>query len=155
MTAWFVNLSTRAKLFFGFGLMIALLLIVTATAYLGMTMVLQSNQAVARNFAAVSDFSEVRSKMNRSRVNLLEMMLNTDREQQRRLKEESRAIGKEIDAMLQSLAQRFRNDRQIITDVVVSKRYFSQVCCCAKDTGNRLAFAFDCPNDIRPFPYVA
>jgi hypothetical protein len=34
---WFVNFSTRAKLFVGFGVMLALLLVAIFTAYAGIT----------------------------------------------------------------------------------------------------------------------
>jgi methyl-accepting chemotaxis protein len=72
----FLNLSTRAKLMWGFGLMIALLATVSTIAYRDTSHVKASQTALFREDVAIAfDLMSVRNAINRERVLLLSLVL--------------------------------------------------------------------------------
>ncbi len=105
---WFKNLKTRSKLFLGFGLMLALLVIVIAVAYAGMTAIQQSQRRVVEeDFRASLDMMKVESHQNHQRAEMLELLLTTDKAAQARsasqVEERAQLIGElttEIEGIL-------------------------------------------------------
>jgi len=71
---WLTHFSTRAKLFLGFGVMLAFLLIVTATAFTGMKVLQDAQQTVTRDDALSLDMMSLRRNINGQRAALLTMM---------------------------------------------------------------------------------
>jgi methyl-accepting chemotaxis protein len=108
---WMLNLSTRAKLFLGFGLMIVFLGIVIATAYWGITAIENSQKNLfEKDFTIVNELLELRADLNRQRTQILEMTLTSDKGAQRALEQDLRSRAKEIDQSLQALVELARND---------------------------------------------
>jgi len=80
---WFINLSTRAKLFAGFGLMLVLLGVVVGIAYRANGQLRESQHRLyAREFFNALNVTLLRSDINGVRSNLMEMMLITRRSDQ-------------------------------------------------------------------------
>src|SRR5574340_1641894 len=95
---WFLNLSTRSKLFLGFGVLILLAGGVTATGYSAITELHTSQQALyQRDFANLRDLRNLRTLQNQVRAEMLEAQLvDTPAKREHLLKdaaEDSRQIG--------------------------------------------------------------
>jgi methyl-accepting chemotaxis protein len=102
---YFINLSTRAKLVFGFGLMWLLLAFVILIAYRGITGITQSEKKLNDvHFQIALELRELRSHQNFNRGQMLEMMLstrNSDREKiELIINERSQAINAIIEKLL-------------------------------------------------------
>ena len=110
----FLGLSTRAKLFLGFGLMIILLATVAVTAYLGITAIQKSQKKVEEDFANAVDLKDVRSNQNGVRSALLTMMLVANRSDQEELYQEIKARVKEIGETMAELFKRSQDDPQLL-----------------------------------------
>jgi len=79
----FLDLSTRGKLFIGFGLMIVLLAIVAATAYRGIDVLQQTQKRLYEEVIADQlDLREVRSSQLAIRADVAVLFLLTDRSRQ-------------------------------------------------------------------------
>jgi Four helix bundle sensory module for signal transduction len=78
-----LNLTTRTRLFFGFGLILLLLLAVLATAYRGVA-AMQTSQEILynRDFADAVNLMEFRDRINAMPASLLNMMLLSLRSEQ-------------------------------------------------------------------------
>ncbi|MFH0785057.1 MAG: methyl-accepting chemotaxis protein [Pseudomonadota bacterium] len=102
---WFINLATRTKLFLSFGLMVGFLLVVIGTAYRGLTTLRQSQEELFQNdFLSSVELVQLRSDQNRSRGQLLEIMMINDKNKRQELKLEIREKAKEIDAGMKLVA---------------------------------------------------
>ena len=113
---WFINLSTRAKLFFGFGLMLIFLIIVIIAAYRNITLIRESQRTMFEDdMAAVVNLLELRSDLNRNRALVLEMMVMTKRSDQETLERDIRGRAKGIDEELQKLFAYGRNDLKFLS----------------------------------------
>ncbi len=101
---WFNNLSTRAKLFLGFGLMMALLATVIGTAYVSITTIQKSQEVLFKeDFTIALDLAELRAFLNRQRSSLLTMMLVGDAKTRSDLEEDIKTHAEEIDKILKEL----------------------------------------------------
>src|SRR5260370_20581978 len=101
---WFVNLSTRAKLLFGFGLLLVLLIVVIVTAYTGLTTIQQSQATLYReNFQMAWEMLQTRALQNEQQAEVLRMMLMTDRSAHAASERELRKRAEEIDERMQRL----------------------------------------------------
>jgi methyl-accepting chemotaxis protein len=110
---WFINLATRIKLFFSFGLMVAFLLLVIATAYKGLTALRQSQEDLFRNdFLPTIQLLELRSSQNRVRAQILEMMMTEDRVKQQELERDIKERTKEIDERLKPIFESLKDNPQ-------------------------------------------
>ena len=95
---WFVNLATRIKLFLSFGLMVALLLVIVATAHTGLSAFRQSQEDLFRNdFLPAIELMELRSSQNRVHAQVLEMIVTKDKAKQQTLEKDIKERTKEID----------------------------------------------------------
>jgi len=115
---WFLNLSTRNKLFLGFGLMIAFLAIVIATAYRGIATIQASQHSLyQKEFANTVDLMTMRSDENGVRAALLEMLVATTRADQESWHQDIKERSKEISVTTQRLLVRNRNDSSLLTQL--------------------------------------
>ncbi|MGB4359207.1 MAG: methyl-accepting chemotaxis protein, partial [Rhodoferax sp.] len=98
-------------LFVGFGLMIAFLAIVIATAYRGIATIQDSQKRLYQEeFANAQDLMKLRMNQNGVRASLLSMMLVTKPSDQEIWQQDVRERGKEIAALTQRLLERNRGD---------------------------------------------
>ena len=115
---WFLNLSTRNKLFLGFGLMIIILAIVIATAYRGIAMVQATQQSLyQKEFANTVDLMTMRSDENGVRADLLEMLSAATRSDQESWHKDIKERSKEIAETTQRLLDRNRNDPALLAQL--------------------------------------
>ena len=110
---WFLNLSTRGKLFAGFGLMIVLLVIVAATAYIGITEIQESQKNLYKEeFVDVLDIKDVRSNQIANRADALFMILLAKPSDQDALQKGIKSRGKRVDEAVQRLIRRNRDNSE-------------------------------------------
>ncbi|MFZ2302682.1 MAG: methyl-accepting chemotaxis protein [Gallionella sp.] len=108
---WFLNLTTRNKLFLGFGLMIVFLVAVIATAYRGIAAIQASQHSIYQEeFANAVDLLNLRSNENGVRAAVLDMMAAATRSDQETWHRDIKERSKEISATTQHLLERNRND---------------------------------------------
>ena len=101
---WFSNLSTRAKLLLGFGVMWLLLVMVIVLAYGDITSLAESEKEMQDvSLAKVLMLQQLRSDMNYNRGQVLEMMLATNKPNQETIKKNISARAAQIDGSLDSL----------------------------------------------------
>ncbi|TAN39526.1 MAG: methyl-accepting chemotaxis protein [Nitrospirae bacterium] len=102
---WFLNRTTKTKLFLVFGLMVFFLLCVIAAAYTSITAIQTSQSDLFRkDFLPSTELIELRSDQNRVRAQLLEMMIIKDRAKQKVIEEDIRARAKEVDEGLSKIS---------------------------------------------------
>lgn len=111
---WFVNLSTRAKLFFSFGLGVLLLIIVIITAVKSISRLENLEKDLVREeLANSSDLLTLRSYENEVRVGLLTMMAATDLSGREKWNQIIKERSVQIGEILYSLLERNKNDAEI------------------------------------------
>ena len=111
---WFLNLSTRAKLFSGFGLMIVFLAIVIVTAYRAVTEIQESQKKLFEvEFANAVDLKDIRSSQNAIRSDVFEMMLVAKQSERDSLYEDIKTRDQKNAQLLGELHRRNRNDSQL------------------------------------------
>jgi len=108
---WFLNLSTRGKIFLGFGLVLSLLAATIIAAWHGNAVIMESQKLLfTREFTNALTLVELRSNQNRNRALLLDMMMQDDRAKQRLIEQEISAVTKKIDEKLTSLLESWKGD---------------------------------------------
>lgn len=113
---WFLNLTTRNKLFLGFGLMIAFLATVMAVAYQGIATIQAAQQKLYQEeFANAQDLMKLRANQNGMRASLLSMMLVTRRADQEIWQQDVKDRSKEVTALIQRLLERSRSDSGLLS----------------------------------------
>ena len=112
---WFLNISTRNKLFLGFGLMIVFLAAVIATAYQGVTAIQAAQRKLYQEeFANAVDLLNLRANENGTRAALLDMMAADTRSDQETWHQDIKQRSKEISVTAQRLLERNRNDLPLL-----------------------------------------
>ncbi|MCI0530116.1 MAG: methyl-accepting chemotaxis protein, partial [Nitrospira sp.] len=112
---WFLNLSTRAKLFLGFGLMIVFLIIIIVTAYISIVAIQESQKILfEKDFIIATDLLELKSNQNRQHSQILEMTLRTSKSDQESIEQNIKASAKEIDEWVQKLFEHGRDDPKLL-----------------------------------------
>ncbi|MHB8881010.1 MAG: methyl-accepting chemotaxis protein [Thermodesulfovibrionales bacterium] len=102
---WFLNRTTKTKLFLVFGLMVFFLACVIAAAYTSITAIQKSQSDLFRkDFLPSTELIELRSDQNRVRAQLLEMMIIKDRAKQKVIEEDVRARAKEVEEGLNRIS---------------------------------------------------
>jgi methyl-accepting chemotaxis protein len=110
---WFVDLPMGAKLFLGFGLMIVLLVLVTAIAYRGITTIQREQKNLfAGDFISVIDIKDVRFTQSKNRERTAIMLLVPDGATRQSLLKEIESSARNNDRLMQSLLERERNNPQ-------------------------------------------
>ena len=113
---WFIDLNTRSKLFFTFGLLFVILLAVIVTAYSGFTGVQKSQSDLFhRDFMGATQLIELKADQNRTRADILEMMLTRDRAKQRSIDEDIKSRAKAIDDLMASVSDILKNEHDAET----------------------------------------
>ncbi len=113
---WFLNLSTRAKIVFGFGVMFLLLAIITITALVDVWTTKNSfRDVVDHSFRQVFDLTATRSNVNRTRAEMLEMIATQDRAKQQALEQDIKELSEEDDKNLKELNQLYKSDHKNLT----------------------------------------
>jgi methyl-accepting chemotaxis protein len=113
---WFLNLTTRNKLFLGFGLMIALLAVVITFAYQGIATIQAAQQKLYQEeFANAQDLMKLRADENGVRAATLDMLVVTKRSAQEVWHQDIKERSKEISGIEQRLLERNRNDSLLYT----------------------------------------
>ncbi len=108
---WFLDLTTRGKLFAGFGLMIVFLATVIATAYTGIAAIQASQKSLYQeDFANALDLMSLRAEQNGVRVALLNMMLLARQSDRDIWHQDIKRRSKQIADTTQRLLERNRND---------------------------------------------
>jgi len=108
---WFLDLTTRAKLFLGFGLMVVLLVAVTITAYTGIAALQQAQQRIyGEAFANAIDLLAIRTNLNGARSSLLMMILVTASSDQEFWQRDVEERSRQINEVLRELNGRQRSD---------------------------------------------
>ncbi|MCL5288079.1 MAG: methyl-accepting chemotaxis protein [Acidobacteria bacterium] len=109
--AWFLNLPTRGKLFFAFGLTIAFLLAVVVTAYRGVTGIQEAQERMYDDdFASAVDWLTFRANQEEMRASLLAMLSATQRSEQETYQQEVRDRSRANDELLKKLLELARSD---------------------------------------------
>jgi methyl-accepting chemotaxis protein len=113
---WFLDLTTRSKLFLGFGMMVAFLAIAIGTAYLGIAEIRASQKNLyEEDFANALGLSDLRSDLNGVRAAQLTMMVLTNLPDQERWRRDANDRSKEIETTMRRLLERGRSDTRLFT----------------------------------------
>ena len=108
---WFLDLTTRGKLFVGFGLIFALIAWVIATAYIGINTLRESQDRLYQeDLANMRDLMTLRTYQNQVRALMLEAQLLSKRTEQDPLLAEAAERSKQIDRIIVGLRERAKND---------------------------------------------
>lgn len=111
---WLLNVSTRAKLFLGFGLMLVFLGIVAASAWRGIASMQEIQKALyEEDFADVSDIQDVLASLDENRAGMLSMLLLTQRPEQEAAHRTIREHSQANEAKLRAVRERSRDDAQV------------------------------------------
>ncbi|OHD72106.1 MAG: hypothetical protein A2V99_09815 [Spirochaetes bacterium RBG_16_67_19] len=106
-----MNLPMRAKLLLAFGLMIALLVLVSAIAYRGIATVRQDQKSLfEEDFTKVVGIMNVRFHQTKIRANSVTAQMVTDRSTQDSLLKDGDERTKTVDALMQDLLERERSN---------------------------------------------
>lgn len=120
---WFLNLTTRNKLFLGFGLMIVCLATVIVTAYLGIAAIQAAQQRLYQEeFANAQDLMKLRVNENGVRASLLSMMLVTKRADHEIWQQDVRDRSKEVAGLAQRLLERNRSSSSLFNKLEELKK---------------------------------
>ena len=106
----FLDLGIRAKLFVGFGLMIAFLAVTIAVTYRVERDVLQSDEEQARQFEVASELLQLRIHLNGMRAAILDMMIVGDPESREAWRKEVALRDGEADEALARVTDLARGD---------------------------------------------
>ncbi len=108
---WFVNLSTRAKLLLGFGLVLLLLVAVGITSYFGLrTSLAVEEKLYSADFRGVIDMLQFDANNNDTRADVLMMMTVTNRDDVLKWHEEAKKASAENDVLIRRLTDTHRSD---------------------------------------------
>ena len=107
---WFINLKTSNKLFVGFGLIVALLVVTIGTAYYGMA-------ELQNRFRIVKITDELESNSNEQRARMLTMLLTTNSPAVDALYQEMKKASLETDELLPKLRELVQGNPVLIATI--------------------------------------
>jgi methyl-accepting chemotaxis protein len=109
---WFINLSTRVKLVFGFGIIWFLLAVVIVIAYRDITKIAQSGQEMqGLQFTAALELVELRSNQNYNRAQMLAMMSTADKTEMKKIEEDITQRGQLVDEAIEKVIKLELDDK--------------------------------------------
>src|SRR3989339_1283673 len=121
---WFYNLSTRTKLFFGFGFLVALFIISMILIYKNIEEIrITQQQTFDREFKLTNDLIELRSELNRQRASMLELLLTDSLPKQSALKEEIN--NREV--RISETIERLINDSREASEMIEIFQQFTEI----------------------------
>ncbi len=113
---WFANLATRTKLFLGFGLVFVILAAVILTAYSGLSSIKSSQSNLYRkDFIPAMDMVELLSDQNRTRADILEMMLTKNGAKQQATEQDIKDRANKITALVDSYSENAKAENEVDT----------------------------------------
>ena len=113
---WFLDLTTRSKLFLGFGMMVAFLAIVIAVAYLGIAEIRASQNSLYQvDFADAIDLMKFRIDNNAVRADQLTMMVLSNRPDQERWRQDADDRSKDTETIMRRVLERGRSDPRLFS----------------------------------------
>ena len=143
---WFLDLTTRSKLFATFGLMIVFLTTVIVVASLGISAIqVSQNTLYQEDFANAIDLMKLRSDENGVRAAQLTMMVLSNRTEQERWRQDADDRTREIETATRSLLERSRSDPSLFTrleELKATQDAFEQTRHIAEEAGADLAARF-------------
>ncbi|MDD5035099.1 MAG: methyl-accepting chemotaxis protein [Methylococcaceae bacterium] len=111
---WFLNLSTRGKLFVGYGAKLVFMTAIMITAYLGISAIQESQQNLyRREFADALDLMKLRVHDNGTRTAVLAMIVTTKRAEQETWHQDIQQRGKEIGEIMRRLLERNHGNQHL------------------------------------------
>jgi methyl-accepting chemotaxis protein len=103
---WFINLSTKAKLFYCFGIVWMLLAIIVVIAYVDISNMAASGRKMHDvQFTTALELSQLRSNQNYNRGQMLEMMLTGDKSEMKKTEDNINQRTLEIDKTIEELGK--------------------------------------------------
>ena len=107
----FINLTTRAKLFWSFGLMLTLLAVVIIAGYSGVTAIQDAQKSLyEQDFGVAVALKELRSNQNGSRAALLTMIATSSPSDRDAARQDIREREQESDELMQKIAELGKRD---------------------------------------------
>jgi len=123
---YFINLTTRAKLLFGFGLMWLMFLVVIVIAYLGLRDITQSEKELHDvNFQIALELRQLRSHQNYNRAEFSDMMLTQNKSEQLAIEGIINERRQAIDDILEKLSK-LNMDSQFQNHLKELKNYMQE-----------------------------
>ncbi|MHB8743449.1 MAG: methyl-accepting chemotaxis protein [Sulfuricaulis sp.] len=111
---WFFDITTRAKLFLGFGVMVVLLAVMVATAYNSINAMQRTQKGLYEDdFTVVMDLNALRSNIIGIRAALLYMTLLSERADMEPVHQEIRERSQVLNTVMQRLLTRTQNDSRL------------------------------------------
>ncbi len=112
---WFLNLSTRAKLFLAFAGMILFLVALTATAYRDTVTLIESQKRLyEQEFATAVELKDIRAKQSGIRASVMEMIVQTGRPEQEALRREIEELNSNNSQTMRKLLERNRDNPRLL-----------------------------------------
>ena len=102
---WFLDLSTAAKLFLSFGMMILLLAAAILAAYRGINATRQAQMDAQQELLSAVNLREIRANQNAVRGNVLAMMLLTNQPEQKVLETDIKTRSEENNETIRNLQE--------------------------------------------------
>ncbi len=127
---WFSNITTKTKLFIGFGFVIIFLIVVITTAYLTISDIQKSQKNLYENdFINATDLLTLRTNENGVRAALLDMMLESNREEQNKWHKEILERSEVIDNIISKLLERYSGEPATIKkleELIIEREEFAK-----------------------------
>ena len=115
---WFLNLNTRVKLLFGYGVTLLCVAAVIAAACVGIVdMQSQQKKFFERDFVINTELAEFRADENRLRSLMLELQLNLSESAQKILKDEITALALQADERMKEIVRLGADDPAVLDKV--------------------------------------
>lgn len=126
---WFDNLKTQRKLFLSFGLLLSCLAITTACAVQTIgDLKKQSELLYSVDMTTSLEFMTLRNDINRMRVALLGMILQSQPAVREKLQAEIKAASSEASLLVDGFKNRFKDDATITAQLLALDQPFRQFC---------------------------
>jgi len=120
---WFVNLSTRTKLFVSFGLMVGFLAATMLVALRSIDRIQASQRTLFDDdFTVAMELAELRNQLTRQRSQLLEMSLTTDLKAQEAIERDIRDRAGAIDVRLAAMSAAKGCDPRLLAELTTILR---------------------------------
>ena len=113
---WFLNFKIQNKIFFGFGLMLVFLVVMTAVAYQNITSIRESQEKLFQSdFAIALELVEFRSDMNRMRAIFPLMLLYAGHQSEIKIwHEKVNEVDKDIKTTIPKIRKLIQNDQDFM-----------------------------------------
>lgn len=108
---WFQNVSTRSKLFLGFGIVIAMVVVISVVSKTGLSSIEGSQKIIfEKEFANSTDLLRLKAEYDEVRMALLSMMSAPDQGAKERWHQNIKANGEEIAVLMAQVEERNRDN---------------------------------------------